>query len=171
MTRSVLEDAFGHHVWATLRLIDACAALEPARLEAPAPGTYGPILETMRHLVAADCGYLFALTGGRTAEIDEASMDLAALRAAMVANGAEWSALLAAGFDPDADVVRHRDDGTDSHAPAGIRYAQAIHHGTDHRSQICTALTALGVEPPEIDVWDFADSEGRLSETAAAPAT
>ena len=38
----------------------------------------------------------------------------------------------------------------------GIRLAQALHHGTDHRSQICTALTTLGVEPPEIDVWAFA---------------
>ena len=71
-------------------------------------------------------------------------------------------------IDPDADVVRHRDDGTDSHAPLGIRLAQALHHGTDHRSQICTALTTLGVEPPMIDVWDYAEQDGRISVTAAA---
>jgi uncharacterized damage-inducible protein DinB len=46
----------------------------------------------------------------------------------------------------------------------GIRLAQALHHGTDHRSQVCTALTALGIEPPAIDAWDFADEGGRLSE-------
>ena len=62
-------------------------------------------------------------------------------------------------------VVRHRDDGSTSSAPLGVRLAQVIHHGTDHRSQICTDLTAIGVTPPEIDVWDYADSEGRLSET------
>ncbi len=60
-------------------------------------------------------------------------------------------------------VTRHRDDGTDSLAPLGIRLAQVLHHGTDHRSQICTALTTLGIEPPAIDVWDFADEGGRLS--------
>ncbi len=76
--------------------------------------------------------------------------------------------VIAGDLDPDADVVRHRDDGTASHAPLGIRLAQALHHGTDHRSQVCTALTALGIEPPAIDVWDFADSEGRLSEEPAA---
>lgn len=27
MSGSHLVDAFGHHVWATLRIIDACAAL------------------------------------------------------------------------------------------------------------------------------------------------
>ena len=47
----------------------------------------------------------------------------------------------------------------------GIRLAQAIHHGTDHRSQICTALTSLGIEPPSIDAWDFAQQDGRLGET------
>ena len=27
MTRSLLADAFGHHVWATLQLLDACLPL------------------------------------------------------------------------------------------------------------------------------------------------
>jgi len=47
----------------------------------------------------------------------------------------------------------------------GIRLAQALHHGTDHRSQICTALTALGVDPPGIDVWNFGVQAGRIIET------
>ena len=49
----------------------------------------------------------------------------------------------------------------------GIRLAQALHHGTDHRSQICTALTSLGVEPPSIDVWDYGETTGRVSEIPA----
>ena len=168
MSRSLLADAFEHHVWASLRVLDACAALEPAQLDTTVPGTYGSIIDTLRHLVGADCGYLFTLTGGRLPELDEASLDVAALRAQMEANGPEWTAFLAGDIDVDADVVRHRDDGTNSHAPLGIRLAQVPHHGTDHRSQICTALTALGIEPPEIDVWDFADQAGRLSVTTAA---
>jgi len=43
-----------------------------------------------------------------------------------------------------------------------------LHHGTDHRSQICTALTTLGLEPPEIDVWDFAWEQGRVQEVPPA---
>ena len=165
MTRSLLGDAFAHHVWATLRLTDTCLSLSPAQLGTGAPGTFGSILDTMRHLVGADSSYLFALTGGRSPVIDEDRMDLAELRTAMVANGGAWPALLAGDLDPDVVVVRHRDDGSESHAPMGVRLAQALHHGTDHRSQVCTALTALGVEPPAIDVWDFADQDGRLSET------
>ena len=164
MRRSPLEDAFAHHVWATLRLIDACLSLSPEQLGTTVPGTYGSILETMRHLVGADSSYLFSMTGGRIPLIDEEHMDLRELRAVMEGHGAAWSALLGENLDPDAVVVRRRDDGSETHAPMGIRLAQALHHGTDHRSQICTALTTLGVEPPAIDVWDFGEQDGRVVE-------
>jgi uncharacterized damage-inducible protein DinB len=164
MSRSLLEDAFAHHVWASLRLIDACLELSPEQLETGVPGTYGSIIETQRHLVGADSSYLFVLSGERTPVIDEDHMDLAALRAEMESHGAAWSQILAEDPDPDAALVRRRDDGSETHAPIGIRLAQALHHGTDHRSQICTALTTLGVEPPLIDVWDFGGQVGGVVE-------
>jgi uncharacterized damage-inducible protein DinB len=165
MTRPLLADAFDHHVWATLQVIDACLPLSADQLASTVPGTYGSILDTMRHLVGADAGYLFALTGGRLQMIEEDRMDLAALRSVMVGHGADWAAVIDESHDPDVTVTRRRDDGSESRAPLGIRLAQALDHGTDHRSQICTGLTALGVTPPEIDAWAFADEAGRLSET------
>jgi uncharacterized damage-inducible protein DinB len=167
MNGTLLQDAFGHHVWATLRLIDACLALTPEQLDSEVPGIYGSILLTLRHTVGADVSYLYVVSGGAVAEIEEADMDLPALRAAMAAIGPAWTTYLSGDLDPDAIVVRHRDDGSDSAAPVTIRLAQALHHGTDHRSQVCTALSNLGIEPPEIDAWAFADEAGRLSETQA----
>ena len=93
-------------------------------------------------------------------------MELPELRATMEGHGPAWSELLAQGLDPDAVVERHRDDGSETHAPVSIRLAQALHHGTDHRSQICTALTTLGMEPPLIDVWDFGAETGVVTEIA-----
>ena len=145
-------------------LIDACLGLSPDQLGATVPGTYGSILETLRHLVGADSWYLFVTSGGSGPLIDEDRMDLPELQATMEGHGAAWSRLLAQDLDPDAVLVRRRDDGSETHAPIGIRLAQALHHGTDHRSQICTALTTLGVEPPAIDVWDFGDHQGRVVE-------
>jgi uncharacterized damage-inducible protein DinB len=130
------------------------------------PGTYGSIIETLRHTVGADRSYLTLLSGGAVPDFDEEGADLAALRAAMEADGPAWAAVLASELDPDAFIVRHRDDGSESGAPLTIRLAQVIHHGTDHRSQVCTALTMLGIEPPAIDAWDFAWKDGRLTETA-----
>jgi uncharacterized damage-inducible protein DinB len=167
MTRPILADALDHHTWATLRLIDACRVLTPEQLGSPVPGTFGSILDTLRHTVAAEGGYLFALTGGAVAEVDETALDLDALAAAMAELGTAWPSVLEAAADPDQVVARPRDDGTRSLAPLGIRLAQVLHHGSDHRSQVCTALTLLGITPPEIDCWDFADTQGRL---AAEPA-
>jgi uncharacterized damage-inducible protein DinB len=164
MSRSVLEDAFGHHVWATLRVVDACLALSTEQLETAVPGTYGSILDTVRHLVGSDSWYLFVMSGELTPGIDEDNMGLPELRAAMERDGAAWSSLLAQEPDPDAVIMRRRDDGSETHAPMGIRLTQALHHGTDHRSQICTALTTLGVEPPSIDVWDFGLQDGSVVE-------
>jgi uncharacterized damage-inducible protein DinB len=165
MNGSLLQDAFAHHVWATLQVLDACAALTPEQLETTVPGTYGSIIDTLRHTVGADRSYLALLSGGVVGDIDEEGADIGALRAAMEADGPVWAAVLDADLDPAAFVVRHRDDGSESGAPLTIRLAQVIHHGTDHRSQVCTALTTLGIEPPAIDAWDFAWKAGRLTET------
>jgi uncharacterized damage-inducible protein DinB len=78
----------------------------------------------------------------------------------MTTNGAAWMELLAGELDPDSDTVEI-DDGLEVRDPIGVRLAQVLHHGTDHRSQICTALTSLGVTPPEIDLWAYARETGR----------
>ncbi len=165
MDKSLLEDAFAHNIWSTLRLVDACLALTPEQLGTTVPGTYGSILHTMRHLVEADSWYLFRMTGDRSFVNDEERMDdLSELRAAMEGNGAAWSRILGGDLDPDAILVERHDDGSEAQDATGILIAQALHHGTDHRSQVCTALTALGVEPPAIDVWAFGEQSGRCIE-------
>ena len=165
MAKPLLADAFAHHAWATEVVIDTCLSLNAGQLDTTAAGTYGSILDTLRHLVQADSGYLFALTSGRVPVLDARALGLPELRAAITANAAEWSTLLATDLDPDAVVVRRRDDGSETHAPVSIRLAQALHHGTDHRSQVCTDLTAIGVEPPDIDLWAFGVHDGRVVDT------
>jgi uncharacterized damage-inducible protein DinB len=158
-----MSDAFAHHVWATIRVIDVCASLPPERLEVTVPGTYGSILATLRHTVGSDSWYLVDLTGDPARRIDEDTMGLSELRAAIEADGEAWSAFLAGLPDPDAVVTEvDESDGFERDATVGIRLAQALHHGTDHRSQICTALTSFGVEPPPIDVWDFGEETGSV---------
>jgi uncharacterized damage-inducible protein DinB len=160
MTTSLLADAFAHHVWASERLIDECAALTPEQLTTPIPGTYGSIIETLRHLVGSDGWYLSFFRDGivHAGEEKEASLD--ELRSAITRNGTAWMDLLADEEDPDKDVLE-ADGEWVLHSPVGIRLAQVIHHGTDHRSHVCTGLTILGLTPPEIDVWAYARATGR----------
>lgn len=69
---------------------------------------------------------------------------------------------------PIATAIRVREvdetDGYERWAPVGFRLAATLEHGTDHRSQICTALTTLGVEPPAIDVYNFGLATHRIVE-------
>ena len=165
MSGSLLDDAFAHHAWATMRLIDTCLPLSPEQLESTVPGTYGSIIETMRHLVGGDSDYLSIMTADRAHLVDADQMDLPALRVAIEKDGVLWSELLAKDLDPN-EMVHEVDehDGYERDATVGVRLAQALHHGTDHRSQICTALTALRVDPPGIDVWNFGVQAGRIVE-------
>ena len=89
MTKSILDDAFRHHIWATERLINACSGLSPAQLNAPCLGTYGSILDTLRHLVESDRSYVKRFpVGDHLTRIDEdAPMAMAEMRMAMQANG------------------------------------------------------------------------------------
>jgi uncharacterized damage-inducible protein DinB len=162
MSSPILADAFGHHAWATIRVLDACAALEPGQLVTAVPGTYGSILETIRHTVDGDVFYLDVLLG-RHEPFDKDSSDIPTLRAVMERHEADWRDLIAGELDPATDVVEHEDNGYETHAPLGIRLAQALYHGTDHRSQVCTALSSLGIEPPGIEVWDYGHLDGRVS--------
>lgn len=164
MSRSPLQDAFAHHVWATLRILDACAALTAEQLGTIVPSTDRSILDTARHLVGGDALYLLWLTEDRAFAIDADAMDVAALRSAMARDEVGWTKLLSLDLDTDT-VVRDVDDyGYQREAPVGVRLAQALHHGTDHRSQISTALTLIGVEPPAIDVWGYGIDSGRVTD-------
>jgi uncharacterized damage-inducible protein DinB len=167
MPSPILADAFGHHIWASIRVLDACAALDEAQLATTVPGTYGSIIDTLRHLVGADVFYLEVLLD-RAEPFDRDVSDIPTLHAVIEGHGPVWQQLVAGVTDGTTDVVEVEDSG-ESHAPLGIRLAQALHHGTDHRSQVCTALTALGIEPPSIDVWDFGSLDGRVFSEPTAP--
>ena len=148
MTASLLKDAMAHHIWATERLIDACEVLTPEQMRAPAPGTYGPIVATLAHMVRSDGWYLTFFRDWTNAIDEESDVTLAELRSASSATGEAWMELLVGELDADKDIVEHGET-WDFHAPLGLRLAQVVHHGTDHRSQICTALTSLGRTRPE----------------------
>jgi len=159
-----MDDAFSHHVWATLRLIDACSALSSEQLDNTCEGTYGSILQTLRHLVGADSYYLTILGVSGVPLVDEDTADLLELRRSMEQLGTMWATFLSQDLRPDEVIEEHEENGYERRAPVSIRLAQALDHGSDHRSQICTMLTTLGVEVPIIDVWEYGIVIGRIFE-------
>ena len=66
--------------------------------------------------------------------------------------------LIAIAEHGDTNQIFHLDGGT-YEAPAIVVLIQAINHGDDHRSQICTLLSLQGIEPPYIDAWSYNDAQ------------
>lgn len=164
-----MREAFGHHSWATRQVLEACIALPADELETTVPAIYGSALETLRHLVDADNWYLRCISEGEFGiegfEADD--LPLADLVPVAESTAVAWQTLVARDLDPDAEIIVVRKDGRRTRATVGIRLAQVLHHGSDHRSQVCTALTTLGHAPAEFDVWAYGESLGTVTEDLA----
>ena len=152
-----LAALFRHNLWANLTLFDACAALDEAGLATAAVGTYGAIYDTLRHIVGAEQGYLIHLTGRQPERrvSREERPALAELRALARQSGAELIAVAAAATPADVATL-HWDDRRWPY-PFGLILNQVINHATEHRAQVMTSLTQLGIEPPDLSGWAYAD--------------
>jgi len=147
---------FRYNRWATRQLIEFCARLTDVQLDATMDGVYGSIRATLEHLVGAEERYTVLLTGGGWQPAPVASTGLTGLAERA---GACGTALLdVAAQDQTEHILRGERRGEPYVLPALVPLSQAIHHANDHRSQIATLLTHLGIEPPDLDVWAYHDA-------------
>ena len=129
-----LRLAVRHSCWANLELLAFCATLPAEQLAWTTLGSYGAIQQTLQHIVGAEQGYLFALTGempprGMFKPDTLARLDELAEREHSVLERCER--LLAGAFD--AARVTSRPNRPS--ATAGVVIAQLVHHGSDHRAR------------------------------------
>ena len=150
-----LRTLVGHHTWATLGLLDHCLSLSPAQLELNAPGTYGSIHATLEHLVRADRRYLGGISGGGRIPPPEALPPVAELRADMERQAKAWSELLARVDEVDVTLPEDPGEFPEIEHAVGLFLVQAVHHGNDHRTHVCTILGAHGLEAPELSGWEY----------------
>ena len=153
----VLRAIFDHHLWATQALIEHLGRLPASRLDASIPGTYGSMIDTLTHMIDADSRYLLRLRDPSPPLADDrVGVPLQQLLSEMPEHRRTWDQVLSeleAGTLHAA--IRNREDYPDTDPAEAMVLLQAIHHGNDHRTQICSTLGALGLEVPEIDGWDY----------------
>lgn len=152
-------DFFRQNEWANLTLLEACRGLTEEQLDATSTGTYGSIRDTLIHILSAEAGY--ARTLGREpsprARYDDPWPGFDAL---VEMASAAADALVAVSKTESDRVVRTGDQRFD--VEAGVILVQAFHHSTEHRSQINTILTTLGIEPPDLSSWDWGLAVDRM---------
>lgn len=163
----LLLEAFRHNTWANKTLIAYCRDLTPEQMSATPQGTYGTILATLNHIVASDAGYLPRIKVARPewAGDDEDIKGLDELDGRVDESAKLWESYLA---DPlDSKHLLSLDNGA-YEAQASVPIVQALHHANAHREQVCALITALGLQPPDLQAWAFGEATGRARELHAS---
>ena len=161
MLGSLGVEAFRYHRWANLHLLDACAALTDEQRELTAPGTYGTVAATLLHLVGAEQRYLARFTGEEPKVGEKRGFPGVETLRAVAAESGDRLIDIAGRVDPDEEF-----DTTFANRPhrlrKGIVLLQALHHGNDHRTHVCTVLGYHGIEYGDMDVWSYGEAIGAL---------
>ena len=151
-----LSEAFQHHFWATEKLIRHLRSLPEAALSASTEGVYGEVLATLSHMLAADGRYLSYLEGDqplpRTGP--DPTLPLDQLAEQLRDQAVRWRQLLPGIGEVDITLPARGERPELAHA-TNLLVVQALHHGNDHRTQICSVLSSNGYESPSLDVWSY----------------
>jgi uncharacterized damage-inducible protein DinB len=152
-----LTTLFRHNHWANLRLLERCAGLTDEQLDATLTGTFGSIRDTLQHIVNAERSYLSRISTGQPYRRpkDAPPLTIAEMTESARTTGSgliEWAPRVQAG-----DTVQVDWEGTPREVPKTIILTQAINHATEHRAQIMTILTQIGIQPPDLDGWSYFD--------------
>jgi uncharacterized damage-inducible protein DinB len=160
----LLVEFFRHNTLMNQRLLEACRQLPPDQLTATVVGTYGSIGATLVHIANSQESYAARLLD--TERPEPLPRDPFPGFEALAERFARGDAQLhEAATQPDLDrrVQVSGDDPPGSWwMPVSLFLLQAINHGTEHRSQMATILTQLGVEPPAMDGWAYFFANGHL---------
>ncbi len=160
MIENILEKLFEHNNWANLRIIQACSILSDEQLDAePQSATKGSIRRTLTHLVSSQRGYLSLLTLPVEARLQPPPTVTDLKESARISG----EGLLALVRDDSIKFSKTQLQTTDGYfAEPWVVLVQAINHATEHREQIKSMLSALGVTPPDIDGWAYGEATQAL---------
>ena len=159
MNEKFLEMLFEHNNWANEQIIQVCYGLSDEQLDAePQSATKGSIRSTLSHLVSAQRGYLALLTLP-VEERPTTPPEFAELQESARISGEGLLRLVRdeKGFPKTRLQTR---DGF--YVEPWVVMVQIINHATEHREQINSMMSALGVTPPDLDGWSYGEATNTL---------
>lgn len=154
--RPMVVELLRHNLWANTEMLAACRGLRDEQFETEVLGTFGRLSQTLIHLARAQGGYLRTLADWQPGpehrlEASEPFPGIDRIAEHLRLTG-ERLIEVAKHASADRDVEGTW-NGQPYRFPEWVVLLQAAHHATEHRQQIATALTYIGIEPPEPDIW------------------
>jgi uncharacterized damage-inducible protein DinB len=161
MHKHILIKLFEHNNWANIQTIQACSALSDVQLDAePHSVTKGTIRQTLLHLVSSQRGYLALLTlPVEERQKQHEPLAFEDLKQSAIESGEALLALLR----EENQLPTTRLQTTDGYyVEPWVVFLQIINHATEHREQINSMLSALGVPSPQLDGWGYGEFTNTL---------
>ena len=152
---SMLVEFVRYNNWANAQVFAACQNLAADQLTAQAPGTYGTILATLSHILRAETSYVGRLTGNRPQPAFEWDSQLTLTNIIAYAEQVAGALLDAIQRIPPTHIVHEEEDGNTIDYQARALFIQVINHGIEHRTNVTTILSGLGLTTPEVDGWGY----------------
>lgn len=158
-----LTDMFAYNTWANAQVFATCGAVDQARLDAEAPGTYGTLTETLIHMIQVESVYAIMLRDEplptREARDEFLAHNLAWFADTAARLGGVYAELASASDTYYAEPLRAPwfDFALTKHD--GL--LQVLSHSAQHRAQVFSVLGQRGIEVPNLDYVLFVES--RLS--------
>jgi uncharacterized damage-inducible protein DinB len=155
MTDQFLVKLFEHHNWANEQILQACAALSDEQLDAaPQSATKGSIRKTLVHLVSSQHAYLSILKIPVESR-PRVQLSFNELQESVRLSGERLLALVRDEADKISAIRVQPNNGYI--IESWVLIVQIINHATEHREQIKSMLSGLGITPPEIDGWSYGE--------------
>ncbi|MBU6380709.1 MAG: DinB family protein [Acidobacteria bacterium] len=161
-----LERLLKHMAWANQKTIEHLMTLPPEAIQAFATNPEWKVAEIIRHIVASGNFYVYRITGSAPTDRNEneilpvtaKDLDSLAKRALLVDQ-----ALLDCEKLEDIQVEFLNHEKKVVRRLRSTILSQSVHHATEHRAQIASALEAKGftsVDLDELDLWSFESDQG-----------
>jgi uncharacterized damage-inducible protein DinB len=166
VTADLVAEFLRHNTMMNGRILHACRGLSPEQVDATVVGTYGTIGATLVHVANSQHGYAARFLGTERPERlpEDPFPGFEALEDRLRTGDAlleEAAARVEAGDEHEVEVTGDDPPGTWRMA-GSLLLLQAVNHGTEHRSQVATILTTLGIEPPGMDGWEYFFAADRM---------
>lgn len=154
-----LENLYAYNAWANAQVFAVCRVVDEQWLEEQAPGTYGTILDTLRHLVEVEDVYARMLSGGSMENVEtREDHDLGWLADWVARLGQQYAEMVAGAgesfYDEDLNVPWF-----DFHLTKHDGLLQVLSHSAQHRAQVLSMLGARGLKVPDLDYVLFVEEQ------------
>jgi uncharacterized damage-inducible protein DinB len=165
-----LAEMFRYNAWANRELFEACRSLTGDQLDMRVRGISGSVRELLLHIAGGQQTFVLRTKGRQhEGELGRQS-DWPGFDAVMqiAASTSEELIAIAEQMEGEEEVGLGYLGKTYIY-PKRFFLVHAMEHSTEHRTEVKIALASMGIETPDLDGWQYAQSAGYGREMTTRP--